>query len=36
MNPVTRPNESCSTLAIGTTQFVVHDAAEITSCRCGS
>src|SRR5215471_6079932 len=36
MNPLTRPNSSCSTLAMGTTQLVVQEAAEITSCRIGS
>ena len=32
MNPRSTPNASCSTLAMGATQFVVHDALEITSC----
>ncbi len=36
MKPRTRPNLSWRTLAIGTTQLVVQDAAEITSCRSGS
>src|SRR5260370_6571260 len=36
MKPRTRPNLSCRTLAIGTTQLVVQDAAEMTSCRSGS
>jgi hypothetical protein len=34
MNP-DQPEESLSTLAIGTTQLVVQDAAETMSCRCG-
>src|SRR6516165_6464551 len=36
MNPRTIPKLSCSTLAIGATQFVVHDALEMMSCRAGS
>jgi hypothetical protein len=36
MNPLTRPKESFRTLAIGATQLVVQDAAEITSCWSGS
>lgn len=34
--PWSMPNASCSTFAIGATQFVVHDAAETISCRIGS
>ena len=36
ISPVTSPNESCSTFAMGTTQLVVQDAAETTSCRPAS
>jgi hypothetical protein len=36
MNPRSTPNASYSSLAMGATQFVVHDAFEITSCRSGS
>ena len=30
------PNASCSTLAIGARQLVVHDAFEMTVCALGS
>ena len=30
------PNVSCSTLAIGARQFVVHDALEMMWCLAGS
>ena len=36
MNACSMPNASSSTFAIGATQFVVHDAFEITLCCAGS
>src|SRR5512132_2392829 len=36
MEAISRPNASSSTLAIGATQLVVHDAFEITLCWEGS
>ena len=36
MKPRSTPNASFSTCTMGATQFVVQDALEITSCRCGS
>ena len=36
MRPCSMPNASCSTLAIGARQFVVHDAFEMTVCCVGS
>ena len=36
MKPRSMPNASCSTFTIGATQFVVHDALEITRCNVGS
>src|SRR6202042_3946895 len=36
MNPLTIPKLSCSTLAMGATQFVVHDALEMMLCAAGS
>src|SRR5262245_11924309 len=36
MKPLWMPNASSSTLAMGTTQLVVHDAFEITLCCDGS
>src|SRR3954451_16474908 len=36
MNPRSIPNESSSTLAIGATQFVVHDAFEMIACLSAS
>ena len=36
MKPCSIPNESCSTFAIGATQFVVHDAFETMWCADGS
>src|SRR6516225_9196966 len=36
IRPLTMPKLSASTLAIGATQFVVHEALEITSCCAGS
>ena len=35
MMPDTIPNDSCSTLATGARQLVVHDALEITWCVAG-
>ena len=36
MNPCTMPKDSCNTLTIGATQFVVQDALEMTWCLRGS
>jgi hypothetical protein len=36
MKPCSIPNASSSTFAIGATQFVVHEAFEITLCWAGS
>ncbi len=36
MKPCSMPNASSSTLAIGATQFVVHEAFEITWWFAGS
>ena len=36
MKPCSIPNASCSTFAIGATQFVVHDAFETMWCDDGS
>ncbi len=36
MKPCSMPNASCSTLAIGARQFVVHDAFEMTVCAWAS
>src|SRR5580765_1602875 len=36
INPFSTPKASSSTFTIGTKQFVVHDAFEITLCRSGS
>ena len=36
MRPLTIPNSSSSTFAIGARQFVVHDALEMTWCFAGS
>ena len=36
MNPLTIPKLSSSTLAMGATQFVVHDALDRMSCRAAS
>ena len=36
MKPCSIPNASCSTFAIGATQFVVHDAFEMMLCCSGS
>src|SRR5215831_6676611 len=36
IRPLTMPKLSASTLAIGATQLVVHEALEITSWCCGS
>ena len=36
IRPLTMPKLSSSTLAIGATQFVVHEALEMMSCAAGS
>ena len=36
INPRSIPNASCSTLASGARQFVVHDAFEMTVCSAAS
>ena len=36
MKPCSIPNESCSTFAIGATQFVVQEAFEMMWCCAGS
>ena len=36
IQPLVMPKLSCSTLANGARQLVVHDAFEITTCFAGS